>query len=203
MGFQRFIESLILIMVFLLEVSQCYQFYVGGKDGWVLNPSENYTVWPHRHRFQVNDTLFFKYKKGADSVLIVSKDDFESCNTKNPKQSLTDGDSIFKFDNSGPFYFISGESDHCKNGQKLHIIVMAIRPKPSSPNAPPQSPSSPPVTSPSLPPVESSAPSPADLISQPPPQSANSGSEGFTGFVRVVLGASFGVTVILGSFAGI
>lgn len=37
--------------------SFAYQFNVGGKSGWVLNPSENYNHWAGRMRFQVNDTL--------------------------------------------------------------------------------------------------------------------------------------------------
>lgn len=37
--------------------SDAYQFVVGGKDGWVVNPSENYNQWASRNRFQVNDTL--------------------------------------------------------------------------------------------------------------------------------------------------
>ncbi|WCJ30798.1 early nodulin-like protein 1 [Euphorbia peplus] len=199
MGFGRFVNSLILIiMVLFLGTSDCYQFNVGGKDGWVLNPSENYTVWAHRNRFQVNDTLVFKYNKGSDSVLVVNKGDFQSCNTQNPKQSLTDGESTFKFDHSGPFFFISGVSDHCKNGQKLHIIVMAIRPKPSSPNLPPPPPS-PSAISPSVSPAaEPPADTPMDSNSPPPP--ASSGSEGFACFGRVVLGVSFGVIVILGNF---
>ncbi|XP_021894309.1 early nodulin-like protein 1 [Carica papaya] len=99
------------------------------NDGWVLHPSEDYNHWAQRNRFQVNDTLYFRYKKGSDSVLIVTKDDFDSCNIKNPIKSLTDGNSTFVFDRSGPFFFISGNSDNCNNGQKLVIVVMAVRNK--------------------------------------------------------------------------
>ncbi|KAL0798343.1 hypothetical protein Bca101_053518 [Brassica carinata] len=56
-------------LVFALGLSNGYKFYVGGKDGWVLTPSEDYSHWSHRNRFQVNDTLYFKYTKGKDSVL--------------------------------------------------------------------------------------------------------------------------------------
>lgn len=37
--------------------SHAYQFIIGGKDGWVVNPYENYNHWAERMRFQVNDTL--------------------------------------------------------------------------------------------------------------------------------------------------
>ncbi|XP_022140349.1 early nodulin-like protein 1 [Momordica charantia] len=106
--------------------SEAYKFVVGGKDGWVFNPSEPFNHWAERNRFQVNDTLYFKYQNGTDSVLVVSKDDYFSCNTKNPIVSFQDGDSIFKFDRSGPFYFISGNADRCQKGQKLIVVVLAL-----------------------------------------------------------------------------
>jgi len=42
---------------FSIELSNGHKFYVGGRDGWVLTPSEDYSHWSHRNRFQVNDTL--------------------------------------------------------------------------------------------------------------------------------------------------
>ncbi|KHN28111.1 Early nodulin-like protein 2 [Glycine soja] len=103
------------------------QFDVGGKDGWVLKPTEDYDHWAQRNRFQVNDTLHFKYNKGSDSVVVVKKEDFDSCNINNPIQKMDGGDSTFQLSNSGLFYFISGNLDNCKNGQKLIVLVMAAR----------------------------------------------------------------------------
>jgi hypothetical protein len=59
MGSKRFSGSLFVMLVlgFLLGVSRGYKFYVGGKDGWATNPSERYSHWAERNRFQVNDTL--------------------------------------------------------------------------------------------------------------------------------------------------
>lgn len=37
--------------------SEGYDFYVGGQDGWVQSPSENFNHWAERNRFQVNDSL--------------------------------------------------------------------------------------------------------------------------------------------------
>lgn len=48
---------MMIVMLMILGLSNGYKFYVGGKDGWVLTPSEDYTHWSHRNRFQVNDTL--------------------------------------------------------------------------------------------------------------------------------------------------
>ncbi|PIN18345.1 hypothetical protein CDL12_09005 [Handroanthus impetiginosus] len=149
---------LFLILVFLSAVmcsSHAYQFIVGGKDGWVLNPSENYNHWAERLRFQVNDTLLFKYKRESDSVLVVSKDNYDNCNTKRPILRLDDGKSVFKFERSGPFFFISGNKSNCINGQKLIIVVLAVRNRPSSPWSPPPN-----APSPAAPP-NGSSPSPA------------------------------------------
>ena len=56
---ERFSGSLFvfLILGFLLGLSQGYKFYVGGRDGWVTSPSERYSHWAERNRFQVNDTI--------------------------------------------------------------------------------------------------------------------------------------------------
>lgn len=76
----------------------------------------------------------FFYSGGSDSVLLVNKDDYNNCNTDNPIQKYTDGHTEFKFDQSGPHYFISGVKDHCLKNQKLLVIVMADRRNQSSSN---------------------------------------------------------------------
>lgn len=48
---------LVVFAAFTSHSSHAYQLIVGGKDGWVINPSENYNHWAGRLRFQVNDTL--------------------------------------------------------------------------------------------------------------------------------------------------
>ncbi|XP_059442835.1 early nodulin-like protein 2 [Corylus avellana] len=178
-----FLFFFLLCSGFLSSSSSAYKFYVGGKDGWVLNPSENYDHWVGRNRFQVNDTLVFKYKKGSDSVLVVkTKDDFDKCNKTNPEKKLEDGDSEFSFDRSGPFYFISGKEQNCEKGQRLTVVVLAVRnhsqnPRPSAPPTPvalpPMSPSpaaKPPFVSPPL------APSPGSYTPAKPPTAAETPS---------------------------
>ncbi|KAF3650478.1 putative checkpoint serine/threonine-protein kinase BUB1-like [Capsicum annuum] len=119
---------LILIFLgFIMCCSSCegYTFYAGGKSGWVLNPSESYTHWAERNRFQVNDTIVFKFQIGLDSVLLVTKDDYNNCNKNKPILELKNGNSKFKFEGSGPFYFISGHEDNCERGLKLMIVVLS------------------------------------------------------------------------------
>ncbi|KAF8409201.1 hypothetical protein HHK36_005275 [Tetracentron sinense] len=152
MEFRRSLSFLFVILMGLFCSSQSYMFYVGSSEGWVLNPSENFNHWAERNRFRVNDTLLFKYKKGSDSVLVVSKEDCNKCNTEKPIMSMVDGDSVFKFDRSGPFFFISGTYGSCEKGQKLIVVVLgltAVKHRSPEISAPHMSPSSPsPITKP-------------------------------------------------------
>ena len=73
----------------------------------------------------------FEYKN--DSVLVVDKWDYYHCNTSKPITAFNNGMSVIKLDRSGPFYFISGNIDHCKNGQRLLVEVMSVHPVSASP----------------------------------------------------------------------
>ncbi|MCL7030433.1 hypothetical protein MKW94_020530 [Papaver nudicaule] len=140
---------------------------VGGKNGWVPNPSESYATWAARGRFNIGDTLIFKYKKGQDSVLVVSKEDYDACNTGSPIKSMNDGESKITFDRSGPFYFISGNQGSCQKGQKIYLVV--ITPKTSSPPTP-LAPSS---SSPSIPPSSDFATPPTAPVPSTPSKSSS------------------------------
>ncbi|EOA18704.1 hypothetical protein CARUB_v10007282mg [Capsella rubella] len=163
--------DLYLIIVMLMglgfTISNGYKFYVGGKDGWVLTPSEDYSHWSHRNRFQVNDTLHFKYNKGKDSVLEVSEQEYNTCNTTHPLTSLSDGDSFFLLSRSGSFFFISGNSQNCLKGQKLAVKVMSTAhhsPRHTSPS---------PSPSPSLAPVQQVLSSPGPSPGPEPSSDSN------------------------------
>ncbi|XP_020098446.1 early nodulin-like protein 1 [Ananas comosus] len=126
----------LLTLATLMASPSAYVFYVGGRDGWVPNPSESYAAWSSRNRFQVNDTLVFKYNKSVDSVLVVGAAAYGACNVSGPVQRMDTGDDAFRLDRSGPFYFISGSSDRCANGEKLLVVVLAVRNKPPPPSTP-------------------------------------------------------------------
>lgn len=189
----EFLKALCIFFVLFaafLSSSNAFRFYVGGKDGWVLDPSEDYNHWAGRNRFQVNDTLFFKYKKGENSVLVVSKEDYYNCRTEKPILKMDGGDSEFKFHRSGPFFFISGKGDNCQKGQRLIVVVLALRhshvtpvsplPSPTAGapapvgHTPPAPPSEEPPTiwPPTLPPAESETPG-----ATPPAESQTPGAE--------------------------
>ncbi|XP_073059601.1 uncharacterized protein [Primulina eburnea] len=125
--------------------------------------------------------VVFKYKKGSDSVLVVTKDDYETCNKDSPLQVFKDGNSEFKFHKSGPFFFISGRTQHCEKGQKLVTVVLSdshhnasSAPSPPPTHSPPLKPppsQSPPPSSHHVPaptPNPTHAPPPLSTISAPP-----------------------------------
>ncbi|CAH2036371.1 unnamed protein product, partial [Thlaspi arvense] len=115
------------------------EFVVGGSKGWTV-PTDHqlYNQWAEQRRFQINDSLLFVYRPNQDSVLQVTRDAYDSCNTDAATAKFTDGHTSFTFDRSGPYYFISGNKENCHKNQKLVIIVMADR---SSSNTTPPSPS--------------------------------------------------------------
>jgi hypothetical protein len=71
-------------------------------------------------------------------VLVVNSTDYQNCKTSNPVLNFDDGNTVFRFDRSGLFFFISGQPGHCKAGQKLVIRVM--HPTESEPPEPAPSP---------------------------------------------------------------
>lgn len=64
----------------------------------------------------------FKYKK--DSVMEVGKENYDDCNATQPTFFSNNGNTEFKLNHSGTFYFISGASGHCEKGQKMIVRVM-------------------------------------------------------------------------------
>ncbi|XP_057751547.1 early nodulin-like protein 9 [Arachis stenosperma] len=177
---------LLLILLSVLSTTRAVKFNVGGSAGWVPNPSQSYNQWAGSNRFQINDTLVFKYKKGSDSVLEVKKEDYDKCNKSNPIKKFDDGNTEFTLDHSGPFYFISGQDQNCQNkGQKLIVVVLAPRgttPTPPSPKSPSPTPTPTPTPAPApsgSPPVPAPTPAPAGnppapSVSPPTPTPATS-----------------------------
>lgn len=72
-------------------------------------------------------TSVFRYEAGKDSVLQVTRESYEKCNTTSPKATYTDGNTKVKLNQPGPVYFISGTEGHCQKGQKLRLVVISPR----------------------------------------------------------------------------
>lgn len=68
----------------------------------------------------------FRYNK-EDSVVVVSQGHYDGCNATDPLLRDAGGDSTFVFDSSGPFFFISGDPARCQAGERLIVVVLAVR----------------------------------------------------------------------------
>ncbi|XP_059639851.1 early nodulin-like protein 5 [Cornus florida] len=103
-----------------------FEFTVGDTTGWVVPPSNDtkmYNDWASENRFQVGDSIHFKYRK--DSVMEVSEAEYKKCNSTHPNFFSNTGNTVFELDRSGAFYFISGAAGHCTRGQRMIIKVMS------------------------------------------------------------------------------
>ncbi|KAL0763366.1 hypothetical protein Bca101_079517 [Brassica carinata] len=92
----RFDAYLMIVMLMglgnAIGLSNGYKFYVGGRNGWILTPSEDYSHCSHRNRFQVNDTLLRQGKRfsvGGEGRRV------QHMQHDSPITSLSDGDSLF------------------------------------------------------------------------------------------------------------
>ncbi|KAI4387000.1 hypothetical protein MLD38_004869 [Melastoma candidum] len=113
-------------------------FKVGGHEGWLEPGTGNssfYVDWASSHRFHVGDSLNFEYKED-DSVMVVDKWSYYHCDAANPIEEFTDGNSTFVLDRPGPFFFISGAENHCRNGQRLLVEVIHPKSPPAFANPP-------------------------------------------------------------------
>ncbi|XP_022728841.1 early nodulin-like protein 1 [Durio zibethinus] len=119
----------VLVLAFVLfSFCEAKDILVGGSENaWKIpnNSSDSLNQWARKYRFRVGDFLILKYDSKVDSVLQVTKENYESCNTSKPINEYKDGNTKVELDESGPFYFISGADGHCQKGQKLQVVVMS------------------------------------------------------------------------------
>ncbi|KAF3795691.1 Early nodulin-like protein 1 [Nymphaea thermarum] len=141
--------SWIFYLLFLQVTAFCYQFKVGDLDSWGMPASVSpkiYENWSQKKEFRI----VFLYPPSEDSVIQVTEDAYNICNTSNPIAYFDDGNTVFNITGPGTFYFTSGVNGHCLKLQKLAVYVTSNGT--SSPYSA-QSPSSLPATSSSYPAV--------------------------------------------------
>ncbi|PQP99199.1 early nodulin-like protein 3 [Prunus yedoensis var. nudiflora] len=151
------ISILVLSLVFLsFAFSEAKEVIVGGKHiSWNIDSSKTLNEWIQKKHFRVGDQLKWKSDKDSDSVLQVTKEDYESCETSKPiKANVTE----ITLDQAGRFYFISGVKEHCDKGLKLVVIVKP--PKHASPSPAPAT-----ATGPAAPPSTNAAADPGFSLS--------------------------------------
>ncbi|XP_010064757.3 early nodulin-like protein 3 [Eucalyptus grandis] len=124
------VMRVLLWVTMLVRRSEAFEFRVGDAGGWTVPTDSSANAlnqWAERNRFQIGDSLVFDYTPGQDSVLYVNQNDYNNCNDASPIAKYVDGHTVFKFNQSGPIYFISGNKDNCQKNEKMVVVVMADR----------------------------------------------------------------------------
>ncbi|MQL89263.1 hypothetical protein Taro_021836 [Colocasia esculenta] len=175
---------LLVLLSILCTLSEAKEFLVGGDvAAWALPPSATsrpLSRWAEANRFQVGDSLVWKYDGKEDSVLQVTREDYLLCNTTNPLAEHRDGSTSVTLSKSGPYYFISGAEGACQKGEKLIVVAMSRRHRHAA------------AASPAPSPVEAEGPAVAPASGGDVPLVAPLG--------RGLAAASLGVAVFLGLF---
>ncbi|KAF2314226.1 hypothetical protein GH714_024275 [Hevea brasiliensis] len=183
-------------LMLLFQKGNATQFTVGGDKGWTVSGNAsayNYNQWAERTRFQIGDSLLFVYKPDQDSVLQVTKEDYDNCTTTAALATFNDGHTVFTFNRSGPFYFISGNKENCLKSEKMVVIVLADRSNHSSNTNVTSAASSPAPAGEEAPPTGTVEINPTPSPTGQPPSAASSTLISFTGCI----GAFFASSLIL------
>ncbi|KAH9695316.1 Phytocyanin domain-containing protein [Citrus sinensis] len=125
-------------MAIVSRVSFAAVYKVGDDAGWSIPNAQsvNYNAWAEAIDFHVGDILSFEYNSLFHSVLEVSREDYESCNTQSPMKSYTTGKDSITLESSDPRYFICGAPGHCQMGMKLEISTNGAGNSPNVPTRP-------------------------------------------------------------------
>ncbi|KAF2285808.1 hypothetical protein GH714_008199 [Hevea brasiliensis] len=150
------------------------------------------------HRWRSEGLDLFVYKPDQDSVLQVTKEDYDNCATTAALATFKDGHTVFTFNRSGPHYFISGNKDNCLKNEKLVVVVLASRSNQSSNASPPPSAETGVIPSPA--PAGEGSPPTGTVETSPTPSPAgetpNAASSTFISFTGSI-GAFFASSLIL------
>ncbi|KAJ4961041.1 hypothetical protein NE237_020951 [Protea cynaroides] len=118
------------LLLYLILLSSIHLFLVDSHEyqiDWDVPSSKEpnyYNLWAADQRFLVDDSIHFKYEK--DSLLVVTKEEYEKCHSSHPIFFSNNGDTTFMLDQPGLFYFISGISGHCERRQRMIVKVLEL-----------------------------------------------------------------------------
>ncbi|XP_009398652.2 early nodulin-like protein 14 [Musa acuminata AAA Group] len=125
-------SSLVCIALLFVSItsSEARDFLVGGNvNAWRVPPTttDSLNQWAEKNRFQVGDSLVWRYDAGKDSVLQVTREAYLSCKKTSPIAEHKNGATVVELHRSGAYYFISGAEGACEEGEKLIVVVMSER----------------------------------------------------------------------------
>ncbi|CAJ1962614.1 unnamed protein product [Sphenostylis stenocarpa] len=116
------IFSVALVVMCLGATAQVHHV-VGADRGW--DPTSDLVSWSSGRVFRVGDQIWLTYSVAQGLVAeLKSKEEYEACDVSNPIKMYTEGLHTIPLEREGKRYFVSSESENCKNGLKLHIEVM-------------------------------------------------------------------------------
>ncbi|PRQ46345.1 putative cupredoxin [Rosa chinensis] len=120
--------------VVLLHGAEAVLYTVGDDLGWAIPPggAATYAAWAAEHSF------VFDFAVGEQDLALVTKDDYDSCNTVDPLLLFQEAVTL-QFIASDTFYFTSTLAGHCTKGQKIAIYIGAALPPSPSPTPCPSS----------------------------------------------------------------
>ncbi|XP_051220603.1 early nodulin-like protein 19 [Lolium perenne] len=109
--------------------SAATKFVVGDKQNWA--PNVNYTAWPDKYHFHVDDWLQFNYEKDMyDVVQVADEAAYQKCDPSNPVVRYDRGRNyVIQLNRTGRYYFICSRG-YCWNGMKVTVLV---EPRPAPP----------------------------------------------------------------------
>ncbi|KAI5320616.1 hypothetical protein L3X38_040324 [Prunus dulcis] len=108
--------------VFTLHGTEAAQYTVGDELGWTIPPggAATYASWAAKHSLVVSDILTFNFAVGEQDLALVTKEDFDACNTAEPLFVFQEpGDFIFE--SEGMYYLTCTFAGHCAKGQKIAL----------------------------------------------------------------------------------
>jgi hypothetical protein len=80
--------------------------------------------------------VVFEYDPASDTVLQVTKENYQRCNGTTPIKKYDDGRTKIELDRSEHFYFIGDHgNDSCVSGQRLTVAVISDELRPWTPYA--------------------------------------------------------------------
>ncbi|PQP95457.1 umecyanin [Prunus yedoensis var. nudiflora] len=93
--------------VFALHGTEAAQYTVGDELGWTIPPggAATYASWAAKHSLVVFDILTFNFAVGEQDLALVTKEDFDACNTAD----------------QGMYYLTCTFAGHCAKGQKIAL----------------------------------------------------------------------------------
>ncbi|CAL4936392.1 unnamed protein product [Urochloa decumbens] len=107
----------------LLPATASAATYVVGDDaGW--DTAVDYVAWAGGKKFEVGDTLVFRYDaQGPQDVVVVDARGYAECTAPDNAPALTSGDDHVVLGQAGQFFFICEAEGECEGGMKLAVTV--------------------------------------------------------------------------------